>query len=115
MGNRKMCKHCDIKRCDCAGIKPKNGMVWGSPCPVNTNSKCEIVAKKRKHIDWKGSIDKTVKSVARKKKMVKIKAYAFIGATTKAICVSSVEPFCANVPCVVIIKAKDAKWLKGEK
>lgn len=67
----------------------------GYKCPKNTNSKCEVVTKKDK--------------------VVKIKVYAYIGATTKAICISSVEPLCASVPCVAVIKAKDAKWLKDHK
>jgi len=60
--------------------------------------------------------DKCIMCIPKPKpKLVRIKAWAYIGATTKKICVSTTEPLCANVPCIAIIKIKDIKKLKGEK
>jgi hypothetical protein len=62
-------------------------------CPKNCNPKtCEIIPAKSK-----------TKSV---------RGWAFIGATTKEICISSVQPFCMSVPCIAHIKPSDYKKLK---
>lgn len=85
----KMCKYYN-ELCWAGGSK----CLIMSPCPRNTSSRCEIIPSKR---------TKTVKG------------WAFMGATTKQLCISSVQPWCMSVPCVAHIKAEDYKKLKGEK
>jgi hypothetical protein len=87
VGKDWLCKRPDHTRC----VFPKNL----PKAHTRTPCKCEIIAKK--------------------KKMVTVKGWAFIGATTKAVCISSVQPFGVSVPCLATIKAKDWEILKGDK